>query len=587
MALEDRARDRSDRDDASSDSPSAEPSVEGSPSSGSPPVRVTFFGGLGEIGRNMASIEVDGRIAVVDCGVFFPNPEDLGVDLIIPDWQVLRERADDVDALFLTHGHLDHIGAVPYLLRDLDTDLVVYGTQLTLELLKAILEEWPDLDEPPMVLVEPGRVVNQGPFEAECIRVSHSIPDGCAWAFRTPHGLIVHSGDFKMDQTPIDGLPTDLAHLARLGDEGVDLLLVDSTNADQPGHVPTERSIGPKLRQLFEGVEGLIVCASFASHIHRVQQVLDAAADVGRRPVFVGRSMVRNMAIAAELGYLENFDPDEAVLLEDVKKHDRSELVIISTGSQGEPYSALSLMAAGDHKYVQVGEGDLIVLASSLIPGNEHSVFRSINGLARRGARVVHGSRAEVHVSGHANADDLALFHNLLEPEYVVPVHGEYRHLRAQADIAVTTGCPRENVLVCEDGDVVLLEDGTAWKGEPVPAGRTYIDGLLTDVGPAVLRDRRRLANDGICIAIVTVDPHEGRVEEGPTVLQKGVVFHEEEEPILEAVTKAVAAELGGLSKAKFNDPQAIQRHMTQAIGTYWRGEVGRRPVILPIVLEA
>ncbi len=550
-----------------------------------PPVAVTFLGGLGEIGRNMATIEVNGKIAVVDCGVFFPNPEDLGVDLIIPDWQFLRKRSDDVEAIFLTHGHLDHIGAVPYLLRDCP-DVVIYGTKLTLALLEAILEEWPDLDPATMVEVEPGIVVNQGPFEAECIRVSHSIPDGCAWAFRTEHGLIVHSGDFKMDQTPVDGLPTDLAHLARLGDEGVSLLLVDSTNADQPGHVPTEVTIGPKLRELFSDVEGVIVCASFASHIHRIQQVIDAGAAVGRRPVFVGRSMVRNMAIAAELGYLD-FDHDLAIPLEDVPRHKPSELIVISTGSQGEPYSALSLMAAGDHKYVQVGEGDLIVLASSLIPGNEHSVYRSINGLSRRGATVVHGSVAKVHVSGHANADDLALFHNLLEAEYVVPVHGEYRHLRAQAKIAKTTGCPPENVMVCEDGDVVMLENGKAWKGESVQAGRVYIDGLLTDVGPAVLRDRRRLAGDGICICIVTIDEHAGKLVDGPLVMQKGVVFADKEEPILKAATKAVAAELDKLTRSKFSDTQAVQRHMTQALGTYWRGQTGRRPVILPIVLDA
>ena len=555
-----------------------------------PPVRVTFLGGLGEIGRNMAAIEVDGSVAVVDCGVFFPNAEDLGVDLIIPDWRCLREGPNGeevapVEALFLTHGHLDHIGAVPHLLRDFP-DVVVYGTKLTLELLKAILEEWPELDPATMVEVEPGQVVNQGPFEAECIRVSHSIPDGCAWAFRTPHGIIVHSGDFKMDQTPIDGLPTDLAHLARLGDEGVDLLLVDSTNADRPGHVPTEKMIGAKLRELFAGVEGVIVCASFASHIHRVQQVIDAGAAVGRRPVFVGRSMVRNMAIASELGYLD-FDPDDAIRLEDVPRHDPSELIVISTGSQGEPYSALSLMAAGDHKYVEVGEGDLIVLASSLIPGNEHSVYRSINGLSRRGAHVVHGPTAQVHVSGHANADDLALFHNLLEPEHVVPIHGEYRHLRAQAQVAKATGCPDDNVFVCEDGDVVVLDNGAVYRDEPVYAGRVYIDGLLDDVGPALLRDRKRLAEDGICICIVTVNVTDGEIVDGPDVFQKGVVFAEEQEPIIEAATKAVTIELDGLTRAKFQDTDALSRHMVQALGTYWRGEVGRRPVILPIVLEA
>jgi len=549
------------------------------------PVTVTFYGGLGEIGRNMATIDVDGSIAVIDCGVFFPNPEDLGVELIIPDWSHLRSRADDVVAVFLTHGHLDHIGALPHLLRDFP-DVVIYGTQFTLALVTAILEEHTDIDDPVLVEVSPGEVIHHAPFEAECVRVSHSIPDGCAWAFRTPHGIVLHSGDFKMDQTPVDGRPTDMAHLARLGDEGVELLLVDSTNADQPGHVPTERSIGRKLRELFADTEGIIVCASFASHVHRVQQVLDAARAVGRRPVFLGRSMVRNMGIARDLGYLD-FDLDEEVSIDDIGNHDRSGLVVVSTGSQGEPYSALSLMARGDHRHVKVGEGDLVVLASSLIPGNEHDVFRSINGLAKRGAKVVHGRSENVHVSGHAQRDDLAVFHNLVEPDFVVPIHGEYRHLRAQADIAHETGCPKDNIFVCEDGDVIHLADGDCWKGESVPAGRVYIDGLLTDVGPAVLRDRRRLADDGVCICIVTIDTHARELVDNPIVVQKGVVFHEDEEPILEAITKRVVAELGGLGAEKFADPIAIQRHVTQAVGTYWRKEVGRRPVILPIVLEA
>jgi ribonuclease J len=550
----------------------------------SPPVTVTFLGGLGEIGRNMCAIEIEGRIAVVDVGVFFPNPEHLGVDLILPDWHVLKERAGDVDAVFLTHGHMDHIGALPYFLQDFP-DVTVYGTRLTLAFVEAVLEEWPECEGVELVEIEPGETVEHGPFVVEAVHVTHSIPDGCAFAFRTPHGLLVHTGDFKMDQTPVDNLPTDIAHFARLGDEGIDLLLADSTNADVPGHVPTERIVGRGMESEIRRATGLVVVASFASHVHRIQQVLDAAAEVGRRPVFVGRSMVRNMTIAQEMGYLE-YDADDVVELHDVRRHDPSELIIISTGSQGEPYSALSLIASGDHRHIQVGEGDTVILASSLIPGNEHAVYRSINGLSRRGCRVIHKGLAPVHVSGHASREDLVLFHNIVEPEFVVPVHGEHRHMVAHRDIAVETGCLPENVLLCEDGDVVHLEDGRAWKGERVPAGMVFIDGLLPDVGPAVLRDRTRLANDGICIAVVTVDPHEGRILDGPHLTQKGVVFHEEEGDILEAATKAVVEELDGLQPSKFTDAAAIQRHVVQSLGRYWKQDVGRRPVILPIVLE-
>ena len=555
----------------------------------SDPVRISFLGGLGEIGRNMASIEVDGEIAIVDVGVLFPDAEHLGVDLILPDWSWLLPRAADVRAVFLTHGHLDHIGAIPYLLRDLArkgaAPPVVYGTKLTLAFCEAILEEWPDLERPEFEEVEPGERIEDGPFDVEVVQVSHSIPDGCAYAFRTPHGMIVHTGDFKLDQQPIDGRPTDLAHFARLGDEGIDLLLADSTNADRAGHVPPERTIGRVLREEIGQADGLVVVASFASHVHRIQQVLDAARAVGRRPVFVGRSMVRNMGIAADLGYLEG-DLSDLVELDQVDRYERDELIVISTGSQGEPFSALSLLAAGEHRRMEVGEGDTVILASSLIPGNEQAVFRNINGLFKRGCRVIHSGLAPVHVSGHASRDELILFHNILEPEHFVPVHGEHRHLAAHRDIAELTGCVPEHIHVCEDGDSVLLEDGKLRPGPTNPTSHVYIDGILPDVGPALLRDRRRIGEDGICVAVVTIDPHAGAVVGDPVVTQKGVVFHQDSERHLDAARDALERELDGVAKAKFDDPQAISRHVVQALGRHWKTTTGRRPFILPVVVD-
>lgn len=548
-----------------------------------PPVEVVFLGGLGSIGRNMATVEVDGRIAVVDCGVLFPDAEHLGVDLILPDWRWLADRGDDVEAVFLTHGHLDHIGALPYLLRDLDRSVPVYGTRLTLAFVASILREWPDLVAPDLREIVPGTTVDHAPFTVEVVQVSHSIPDGCAFAFTTPHGTIVHTGDIKLDQTPVDGLPTDLAHFARIGDRGVDLLLADSTNADVPGHVPSERTVGSAIREALSHADGLVVVASFASHVHRIQQILDEAESFGRRPVFVGRSMVNNMAIARELGYLD-FDASREVAMEDIERHDRSELIVVSTGSQGEPFSALSLMGSGEHRHLALGEGDLVILASSLIPGNEQAVFRSINNLARRGVDVVHGGIAAVHVSGHAAADDLAILHNVLEPEYVIPVHGEHRHMMAHRRIAVATGCPPEQVLICEDGDRVLLTDGVVTRGESVPTSHVYIDGLLPDVGPAMLRDRKRLGEDGICIAVVTIDTR-GAVRAGDSVItQRGVVLGGHVEELLAQARSAVDEAIDRLSRSKREDTAAVQREVVQTLGRFWRQETGRRPVILPVI---
>lgn len=549
-----------------------------------PPVTVAFYGGLGEIGCNMASVEVDDRIALLDVGLSFPDAEHYGVDLILPDWARLRSRVDDLHCVVITHGHEDHMGALPFFLREFP-HVPVYATRLTLGLIAAKLEEYPEIAAD-LREVEAGERIATGPFDIEFVAVTHSIPDGLAVVFHTPHGTIFHSGDFKLDQTPIDGRVTDLPHVAALGDEGIALLLCDSTNADISGYVPTERRVGLTLRNVFAEAQGRIVVTTFSSHVHRVQQAIDAALEVGRKVCLVGRSMQRTMPIARSLGHL-HYSDDDLVEIGEVDRMPRNGTVIICTGSQGEPYAALSLMAAGQHKQVKLAPGDTVVMASSVIPGNEAAIYRSINGLCRQGANVVHKGVADVHVSGHAAADELKFFHNIVRASAFVPVHGEYRHLVAHARLAIETGTSPDQVLICEDGDTVVLEHGVVRRGQPFQPGRVFVDGLgVGDVGNAVLRDREKLSSEGICVAVVVLDQHSRLVGE-PEVVQQGIIYEVEQAMLLDLASKTLADELRREDDVQRNsDLSVLRRTISTTLGRFWRDQVGRRPVILPLLVE-
>ncbi|MFE6649519.1 ribonuclease J, partial [Nocardioides sp. NPDC057772] len=456
-------------------------------------LRVTPLGGLGEVGRNMTVFEYDGRLLIVDCGVLFPEEQQPGVDLILPDFGPIRDRLGDVEALVLTHGHEDHIGATPYLLRERQ-DIPLVGSELTLALLGSKLREH-RLRETVQHKVREGDTITFGPFELEFVAVNHSIPDALAVAIRTGAGLVLHTGDFKMDQLPLDGRITDLRAFARLGEEGVDLFLTDSTNAEVPGFTTAEKKIAPAIEQVFRESDQRIIVACFASHVHRVQQVLDSAVAHGRKVAYVGRSMVRNMQIAADLGYL-HVPEDVIVDAKELADLPPEKVVMVSTGSQGEPMSALSRIANGTHNFVHIEPGDTVLLASSLIPGNENSVYRVINGLARLGANVVHKGNALVHVSGHASAGELLYCYNIVRPRNVMPVHGEVRHLLANGDLARQTGV--ESVVYAEDGVVVDLIDGKAEIAGKVECGYVFVDGTTVgDVTESELKDRRILSEEG------------------------------------------------------------------------------------------
>ncbi|MCD5353912.1 ribonuclease J [Kineosporia mesophila] len=544
-------------------------------------LRVVALGGLGEVGRNMAVLEHKGKLLIVDCGVLFPEDHQPGVDLILPDFSYIADRLDDVVAVVLTHGHEDHIGAVPYLLR-LKNDLPLIGSQLTLALVEAKLKE--HRITPITLAVKEGQTETFGPFECEFVAVNHSIPDALAVAVKTSAGTVLHTGDFKMDQLPLDGRITDLRAFARLGEAGVDLFMPDSTNAEVPGFTISEREITPVLNSVFGAAERRIIVASFASHVHRVQQVLDAAHAHNRRVALVGRSMVRNMGIARDLGYL-NVPPGVLIDIKAVGDLPDERVVLMCTGSQGEPMAALSRMANRDHR-VEVGVGDTVVLASSLIPGNENSVFRVINGLTRLGAKVVHQGNARVHVSGHASAGELLYCYNIIRPKNVMPVHGEMRHLVANAELAVKTGVPRERVLVAEDGVVVDLIDGKAAVVGKVECGMVYVDGsTVGEITEADLKDRRILGEEGFISIIVVVDPTSGKVVAGPEIHARGFA---ETEAVFDKVRPRIVDALRDAANNGTNtDTHQLQQIVRRVVGRWVNESYRRRPMIIPLVIEA
>lgn len=543
-------------------------------------VRVLPLGGLGEIGRNMTVIEHAGQLLVIDCGVLFPDEHHPGIDLILPDFTAIADRLDDIQAIVLTHGHEDHIGGVPYLLR-LKHDIPLIGSNLTLALIEAKLKE--HRITPYTLAVSEGSRERLGVFDCEFVAVNHSIPDALAVAVHTAGGTLLHTGDFKMDQLPLDGRLTDLRAFARLGEEGVDLFITDSTNAEVPGFVTPEREISPAIDKVFRHAQRRIIVACFSSHVHRVQQVLDAAHKAGRKVAMVGRSMVRNMGIAADLGYLHV--PD-GILVDFKKLGDLPDekVVLICTGSQGEPMAALSRMANRDHA-IDVGQGDTVLLASSLIPGNENAVYRVINGLMRLGADVVHKGNARVHVSGHAAAGELLYAYNIVRPSNVLPVHGEWRHLVANAELAIATGVARDRVAVIEDGVAVDLVDGRIQIAGAVECGYVYVDGSSVGAADeALLKDRRILRDEGFISIVVVIDSVSGKVIGGPEISARGFV---EDAEIFEDIRPGLERALSDATANGVRDVYELQQIIRRQVGSWVGRKIRRRPMIIPTVIEA
>ncbi len=549
-------------------------------------VRVTFLGGLGEIGRNCLVVEHSGRMIILDCGIMFPDPEMPGIDLVLPDFHYLTQNAKKIDGIVITHGHEDHMGGLAFLLREISAP--IYSSRLTLSMARGRIDEAGLSGRTEFIAVNDGERRMIGAFDVEFIPVTHSVPNGFATAFHTPQGVILHSGDFKLDMTPVDDRRTDLARIGALADGGgIRLLLSDSTNAEEPGYTASERSVGATLRTIFaEHRNRRIVVACFASHIHRVQQLSDAAVAHGRRIALLGRSMLRNVAIARELGLLTI--PEASII--DIDKIDDllpGQVLVLSTGSQGEPMSALSLLAAGENRHFDVRDGDVIVLSSHAIPGNEWAVAKVMDGLARRGAEVIHSGIAHVHESGHAKQGELSTMLAVARPKNFVPVHGEYRHLLRHSRLAIEMGVEPENVLLCEDGDSIVLSDAGIDYGDSVPAGYLYVDGVVGNMSDGVLRDRKVLAEEGVIVVVITIDGHNGEIITGPEIITRGWVHAGEAEELLDDARLAVITAVKGAIDGKNVDLETIRRVTRRALGRLVSDRTKRRPMIVPVLMEA
>jgi len=547
-------------------------------------LKFVALGGLGEIGLNMAVFEYGEDIVIVDCGLMFPEPYMLGIDMVIPDIDYLLPRADKIRAILLTHGHEDHIGALPYVLREINPP--IYGTALTLGLVKQKLKEFDLDDKVDLRVVKPREKVALGDFEVEFIRVAHSIVDGCALALSTPEGVVIHTGDFKLDQTPVDGELTDLATFARYGDRGVLALMADSTNVEREGYTLSERLVGEAFADIFPRCPGRIIVAAFSSNIHRVQQVVDAARESGRKVLLNGRSMIANVQIARELGYLKI--PDDLMIdLKEMPRLPKEQVCMITTGSQGEPRSSLIRIAMDDHKQIKIEKGDTVILSSRFIPGNEKTISDLINHLYRRGAEVIHEKVSEVHVSGHASQEELKILHNLVRPRFFVPVHGEYRHLVKHAQLAQRVGTPEERCILAVNGDLILFSGEEAVIVDRVDTGRVFVDGKgVGDVGNVVLKDRKHLSEDGMVVVIIGINLTSGEIIYGPDIVSRGFVFEDENQQYLEDARQVVLETLSTVNAEVLADWSEVKQEVRRVLRRFFNKTIERRPVILPLILE-
>jgi ribonuclease J len=548
------------------------------------PVRIYFLGGLGDIGRNCMVLEQDNKLLIIDFGLMFPDADMHGIDLVLPDFTFLRDNADRIVGCVATHGHEDHVGGLQFLLRELS--FPIYGSKVTLGLARNRIEEAGLLKKTDLITVTDGQRLNIGPFDVEFLPVTHSVPHAHAIIVHTPQGVIVHSGDFKLDLTPVDDRRTDLARLGELASTvGIRLLMCDSTNAEEHGHAPSEKTIGVVLHQLFhEHRDRRIITASFASHIHRVQQIIEAAIESGRKVSLMGRSMQKNIQLAIDLKLI-SVPPSVFIDVSEIDNYPPEKVCIISTGSQGEPMSALSLLSRGESRWIKASEQDTIILSSHAIPGNEGNVNRVIDGLLRAGAKVVHSGIADVHATGHAQAEELKTYHSILRPEWFVPVHGEYRHLRAHAELAVVMGAPRDHVLQAADGDVLELSDKGLAFHSTVPANYLFVDGIVGDVGQGVLRDRKVLAEEGVVVIVATVDGHNRKIITGPEIITRGWVYAPEADALLDEAEATVGAALLKALDNGIIDIDSLEREVRKAAGKFVSDRTKRRPMIVPVVM--